>query len=374
MKGGELVLGLYLHVPFCMSKCPYCDFYSLAGSTDDDKDRYLQSMLDSLRHWSAKLNTSADTVYLGGGTPTLLGAERLSRLIASARDMFSVPNDAEITLEANPGDDLNDVLTAFAAVGGNRLSLGVQAVNDRQLQLLGRRHTVADAESAISAAHRAGIFNVSCDLMLGTSEQTAEDVRAAARRFAAWDARHVSAYLLKLESGTPYAAAPPSLPDEDASATLYLEAVTALKEQGYAQYEISNFAHPGFESRHNLKYWYSDPYLGIGPAAHSFLDGKRLYYPRSLSDFLSGCKPLAENPSDTVIPENSPEEFAMLRLRLTAGLTEAAFKARFGSPLPAAWRKKAAALPPHLVTVDADGIRLSPDGFLVSDAILARLL
>lgn len=368
------MLGLYLHIPFCVSKCPYCDFYSLAGSTDDDKDRYLQAMLTSLHRWSSQLNTAADTVYLGGGTPTLLGADRLARLITAARDAFNVPNDAEITMEANPGDDLNDIFAAFASAGGNRISLGVQAVNDRQLQILGRRHTVADVDAAIAAAHRAGISNVSCDLMLGTSEQTVEDVRAAAHRFAEWGARHVSAYLLKLESGTPYAAAPPSLPDEDTAASLYLEAVGALKEQGYAQYEISNFAKPGCESRHNLKYWNSEDYLGIGPAAHSFLDGKRLYYPRSLSAFLDNCSPLPEAPNDTEIPENSPEEFAMLRLRLTEGLTEAAFTARFGTPLPAAWHEKAAALPPHLVTADAKGIRLSPEGFLVSDAIIARVL
>ncbi len=368
------MLGLYLHVPFCASKCPYCDFYSLAGRTDDDKDRYLQTMIDSLRHWSSQLHTTADTVYLGGGTPTLLGADRLARLIAAARDAFSVPDGAEISLEANPGDDLNDILTAFAVAGGNRLSLGVQAVSDEHLQLLGRRHTVSDVDAAIAAARHAGISNVSCDLMLGTSEQTSADIRAAARRFAEWGARHVSAYLLKLESGTPYAAAPPALPDEDTAASLYLEAVAALKEQGYAQYEISNFARPGFESRHNLKYWCSEPYLGIGPAAHSFLDGKRLYYPRSLSAFLDGCEPLAENPNDTAIPENSPEEFAMLRLRLTAGLTETGYRTRFGSPIPLSWREKAAALPPHLVTVDAEGIRLTTEGFLVSDAILAHIL
>ena len=368
------MLGLYLHVPFCLSKCPYCDFYSLADSTDDDKDRYLRALIESLHQWSAQLQTTADTVYLGGGTPTLLGADRLARLIAATRDTFSIPSDAEITLEANPSDDLGEIFTAFAAVGGNRVSLGVQSVNDRHLQLLGRRHTVTDVDAAITAAHRAGITNVSCDLMLGTSEQTTTDVRAAAHRFAEWGARHVSAYLLKLESGTPYAAAPPALPDEDTAATLYLEAVAALKEQGYAQYEISNFAHPGFESRHNLKYWNSEDYLGIGPAAHSFLDGKRLYYPRSLPAFLDGCEPLAENPTDTVIPENSPAEYAMLRLRLTAGLTETAFAARFGTPIPTEWRQKAAALPPHLVAVDTYGVRLTPEGFLVSDAILARIL
>lgn len=368
------MLGLYLHIPFCASKCPYCDFYSLAGQTDEDKDHYLQAMLASLHRWSAQLHTAADTVYLGGGTPSLLGADRLAKLLVAARHAFQVPDGAEITMEANPGDDLCDILAAFAAAGGNRLSLGVQAVSDEHLHTLGRRHTVSDVDTAVAAARRAGIENLSFDLMLGTSGQTSADIRAAARRFAEWDARHVSAYLLKLESGTPYASAPPPLPDEDEAAALYLEAVAALGEQGYPQYEISNFAHPGFESRHNLKYWNSEPYLGIGPAAHSFLDGKRLYYPRSLSAFLAGCEPLPENPNDTVIPENSPEEFAMLRLRLTAGLTETGYRARFGSPIPLAWREKAAALPPRLVTADNVGIRLTAEGFLVSDAILAHVL
>lgn len=368
------MIGLYLHIPFCASKCPYCDFYSLAGQTDEVKDRYLQTLIASLQNWSAKLNTTADTVYLGGGTPSLLGAHRLETLLIAARDAFSVPNDAEITMEANPGDDLQNVLSTFASAGGNRVSLGVQSVNDSQLQLLSRRHTVTDVDAAVSAAHKAGITNLSFDLMLGTSGQTNTDIRTAARRFSEWGATHVSAYLLKIENGTPYAETPPPLPNEDAAATLYLEAVEALKDRGYKQYEISNFARPGFESRHNLKYWNCDPYLGIGPAAHSFLNGKRLYYPRSLSAFSADCKPLPENPNDTVIPENSPEEFAMLRLRLTEGLAETAFKERFGASIPTMWRQKAGALPPHLITVDERGIRLTPDGFLVSDAILSRIL
>lgn len=368
------MLGLYLHIPFCASKCPYCDFYSLTGKNDEDKERYVQAMIASLHHWSKKLNTEADTIYLGGGTPSLLGAHHIEALVSAARDAFCVPDSAEITMEANPGDDLGDILSAFSSVGGNRLSLGVQAVNDMHLQTLGRRHTVSDVDAAVTAAHGAGIENLSFDLMLGTSGQTENDIHAATRRFSQWGARHVSAYLLKLENGTPYAEFPPALPDEDTTATLYLEAVAALKEQGYAQYEISNFAHPGFESRHNLKYWNSDPYLGIGPAAHSFLDGKRLFYPRSLSAFLAGCNPLPETPDDTVIAENSPEEFAMLRLRLTEGLTENGYRSRFGTSIPRAWREKAEVLPPHLVIADNFGIRLTPEGFLVSDAVLCHIL
>ncbi len=368
------MLGLYLHIPFCSSKCPYCDFYSLVGQTDEDKDRYVQAMIHSLQRWSAQLNTAADTLYLGGGTPSLLGARRLARLITAARDAFSVSDNAEITMEANPGDSLDEILSAFVSAGGNRLSLGVQAVNDEHLHLLGRRHTVSDVDTAVTAVHRAGIDNLSLDLMLGTSGQTRAHIAEAARRFADWGARHVSAYLLKLENGTSYAATPPPLPDEDTAAALYLETVSALEKNGYAQYEISNFSHPGFESRHNLKYWYLEPYLGIGPAAHSFIDGKRLYYPRSIAAFLAGEKPLPETPADTAIAENSPAEFAMLRLRLTQGLTERDFEHRFGSPIPADWREKADTLPSHLVTVDKNGIRLTPEGFLVSDAIIAHII
>lgn len=368
------MIGLYLHVPFCVSKCPYCDFYSLTGSTDTDKDRYTAALLTALHDWAAHTGETADTVYLGGGTPSLLGAGRIHTLLKTARDAFHIPETAEITLEANPADNLDEVFRGFAAAGGNRVSLGVQAVNDDHLKVLGRRHTVRDVDSAVLAAHRAGLSNLSLDMMLATAGQTAADIHLAVRCFSDWGAKHVSAYLLKLESGTPYALSPPLLPDEDAAAALYLETVEALRENGYRQYEISNFAKTGYESRHNLKYWNSEPYLGIGPAAHSFIGGKRLYYPRSVTAFCEGAMPLPETDGASLFAENSPEEYAMLRFRLCEGLTEQGFAARFGSAIPAGWRKRAAALPPHLITADEYGIRLTAEGFLVSDAILARIL
>ncbi len=368
------MLGIYLHVPFCASKCPYCDFYSLVNTSDEEKDRYVAALVDRIAYWSEQLPKTADTVYFGGGTPTLLGAHRLETILAAVHKHFTIPASSEITIEANPGDDLTDVLSAFAACGGNRVSLGVQAVNDAHLRTLGRRHTIADADAAVQTAYRVGIQNLSLDLMLGTAGQTEQDITAAAHRFADWGAKHVSAYLLKLESGTPYALSPPILPDDDTAASLYLTAVSALREEGFAQYEISNFAKTGFEARHNLKYWNLEPYIGIGPSAHSFINGKRFYYPRSLQSFLDSPAPLSENPTDGAIPENSPSEYAMLRLRLTEGLTEQAFSARFGMPIPAEWRKRAAGMPSHLVTADEHGIRFTPEGFLVSDALIARIL
>ncbi len=366
-------LGIYLHVPFCASKCPYCDFYSVV-STEAQWDAYTAALCAAVEHWAVLTDETADTLYLGGGTPSLLGPDRLTQLITTARRAFRIPDTAEITLEANPGHDLRDIFAAFAAAGGNRLSLGMQAVNDAHLHTLGRRHTVHDTEAAVRTAQAAGIHNVSLDMMLGTPNQTAADVRAAAERCAQWGASHVSAYLLKIEPGTPFAAAPPAVPDEESTVALYHTAAEALETHGYRQYEISNFARPGCESRHNMKYWRLDPYLGLGPSAHSFWEGRRFAYPRDLAAFIDGCEPSAENPEQDGIPENSPEEYAMLRLRLVAGLREDGYQARYGAPIPAVWRQRAAHLPPTLITCDEDGLRLTRDGFLVSNAILAHLL
>lgn len=360
--------GIYVHVPFCVSKCPYCDFYSLTDVTDDDKDRYVQAILNRFAQYDG---IAADTLYFGGGTPSLLGGKRLAALVEGARRHFAL-SDAEITAEVNPADDLYDTLAAFAAAGGNRVSMGMQAATDEHLRLLGRRHTVSQVEQTVETVLQAGIRNFSLDMMLATPRQTATDVQTAIARCAAWGASHVSAYLLKIEPQTPFGSAPPPLPDEDAAADLYLAACDALERAGFAQYEISNFAKVGCESRHNLKYWNSEPYLGFGPAAHSFFDGKRLYYPRSLAAFLNGEPPIAEVGGD--IATASPEEYAMLRLRLTEGLAEQAFRDRFGHSLPAVWRERAARLPAALVTVDGQGIRFSREGFLVSDAAIAHIL
>lgn len=359
--------GIYVHAPFCVSKCPYCDFYSLTNVSDDDKDRYVQALLARFEQY----DTVADTLYFGGGTPSLFGGRRLDILIKGARRQFGLTN-AEITLEVNPADGLYDTVAAFAAAGGNRVSVGVQAVNDAHLHALGRRHTVAQVERALADIRQAGIANISLDLMLATPHQTEADVRAAVERCAAWGASHLSAYLLKLEPNTPFGQTPPPIPDEDQAVELYLAACEAMEQAGYHQYEISNFAKKGCESRHNLKYWNGDPYLGFGPAAHSFFGGKRFYYPRSLAAFLNGDPPLAEE--NDAIENGTPEEYAMLRLRLTDGLTEQGFFARFGKQIPIKWRQNAAKLPAALVSADENGIRFTRQGFLVSDAAIAHIL
>lgn len=362
-------IGVYVHVPFCVQKCPYCDFYSLP--TDDAvKTAYTEALK---AEFAAAEKITADTLYFGGGTPSLLGGERMAALVTAARKAFSLSEAAEMTMEANPGDDLEVVFSAFAAAGGNRVSIGVQATDDVTLQALGRRHTAAQAREAVEIAHRCGLQNVSADLMLGLEHQTPEAVEAAVKTVAAWDVTHVSAYLLKIEAGTPFATRSLTLPDEDETAELYLTAVSALEHAGFLQYEISNFAKPGYESRHNLKYWNGEEYLGFGPASHAFFGGKRTYLPRDLSGYLAGTlTPLAEE--DGEVPAGSKEEYALLRLRLRQGLSERLFSERFGEPIPAVWRERAARLPASLVTVDGEGIRLSAEGFLVSNAIFTAIL
>ncbi len=362
-------IGVYIHVPFCVRKCPYCDFYSLGGADELLKDAYTDALVARMQE---NASLTADTLYFGGGTPSLLGGKRLARLIQTARTCFAMPADAEITMEANPADDLRDTFAAFAAAGGNRLSLGMQSSSPLILQQLGRRHTPGDVQKAVEDARAVGIHNISLDMMLAVPHQTAAQVERDVAFCAALGASHVSAYLLKIEVGTPFAAQTLDLPDDDEAATLYLAAADALEKAGYHQYEISNFAMPDKHSRHNLKYWNGEPYMGFGPAAHSFCEGKRYAYPRDLQGFIDGCAPILEEDSD--IQAGSATEYAMLRLRLTEGLRADAFLERFGSSLPQSWIQAAKQLPRTLVRADDEGIALTKQGFLVSNAILTRIL
>lgn len=371
-------VGLYIHVPFCLAKCPYCDFYSLPLGRDEEiMDQYTQAVFLSLQGWGERLNRPADTLYFGGGTPSLLGGKRLARIMDAAARLFGL-DGAEITLEANPGSspDLEDTFHRFAAAGGSRLSMGMQSADEGELRFLGRRHTPFQVEAAVRAAERAGIANISLDMMVGLEGQTAASLEQTAAVCRTLGVQHVSAYLLKIEEGTPFCRQRQAmhLPDEDETAALYLAVCEELEGLGYRQYEISNFARPGFESRHNLKYWQGKPYLGIGPSAHSCLDGKRFYYPRNVEAFMQGAPPLPEDADDEIIPDGSPAEFLMLRLRLREGLTEQAYAARFGAAIPADWYRRAGKLPSHLITADERGIRLTRQGFLVSNAIIGRLL
>lgn len=361
--------GLYIHVPFCDGKCPYCDFFSLRGS-EAAMDEYTDCILEKIKNSAQKTDRKADTLYFGGGTPSLLGGKRIARLTEATRRAFGLEN-AEITVEANPGGDLSGFFREAAAAGVNRVSLGLQSSDENELHLLGRRHTADDAARAVEDARNAGLTNISLDLMLAVQGQTEESLARSAAFCAKLGANHVSAYLLKVEPHTAYWKERETLrlPGEDETAGLYLAACRELEHLGYRQYEISNFARPGFGSRHNLKYWHCEEYLGLGPSAHSFFGGKRFHYERSLAGFLRGDAPVQDGPGGDF------DEFAMLRLRLAEGLTDKTCLARFGYPVPERVKKAARLYEAGGLTVcGEDGFRFTPKGFLVSDMLTAEIL
>lgn len=362
-------IGLYLHVPFCDGKCPYCDFFSLRG-TDAAMDEYTDCMIGRIKYASEQIGRKADTLYFGGGTPSLLGGKRIARITEAARKYFGLEG-AEITAEANPGRELRGFLRDFAAAGGNRVSLGMQSADEGELLRLGRKHTPEDVLRAADEARSAGIENLSLDLMLATPGQTQESLARSAAFCKKAGAKHVSAYLLKVEPHTLFwkERGQLDLPDEDASAELYLAAVREFSGMGYRQYEISNFAVPGAESRHNLKYWRCGEYLGLGPAAHSFLCGVRFHEERSLRGFLAGGTPVQDGAGGNF------DEFAMLRLRLAEGLTDSACLVRFGRPIPENIRRAAERyFPAGLTEKVPGGFRFTPRGFLVSNTLTTEIL
>lgn len=362
--------GLYIHIPFCARKCDYCDFYSV---TADDRlmDAYLSALCDGLRQWPQRLNgRRAVSLYLGGGTPILFGARRLCALLDKCVHYFGL-EQAEITLEANPNHTDYDTLLSLRRAGYNRISFGVQSAVDEELRQLTRAHTAAQAKEAILAAQRVGFENVSADLMLAIPNQTPQSMRQSVKFLSALNVTHISAYLLKIEEGTPFYTRRGTLPlpDEDETAELYLQAVEALTQAGYPQYEISNFARSGFACRHNLLYWDCREYLGLGPAAHSFINGQRLAYPRDLKAYLAGSEPELTGSGGEF------EEYAMLRLRLNEGLVfEEARKRQYVFD-PLDLLKRAEPLQRYnLCTADEQGIRLTPEGFLVSNYCIGKLL
>ena len=373
-------LGLYIHIPFCRAKCAYCDFYSLKCA-EGEMDAYAAALTRQLKEYAPWCKGYAvDTVYFGGGTPSYFGAGRLSELLGVIRRHYAVTKDAEITFEANP-DSARDVkdLKRLKRAGFNRVSLGMQSSDAALLKAIGRIHSPAETEEAVTAARKAGFSNLSLDLIYGlpgqSREQWARDLAAAL----ALQPEHLSCYGLKIEPGTPLHARRDTLdlPDDDAQADMYLTAVKTLKEAGFAQYEISNFAKPGRESRHNLKYWRLEEYLGFGPGAHSDSGGVRFAWPRDLQGYIAtaGTPALLPSERDEIPPADRDSEYLMLGLRTAEGISKRVYERRFFRPfavLEPFLRRCAAA--GYALEPESGHWRLTPQGFLVSNQIIGELL
>lgn len=349
-------VGLYIHVPFCKRKCLYCDFYSAADTSRTDD--YTGAVIRNIK----AAGLTYDTVYFGGGTPSLLTAEQISDILSAA----DISDGAEISAECNPESADISYLCGLRSAGVNRVSFGIQSLEDGELAALGRLHNADKACEAVLSAHRAGFENISADLMLAIPMQTSESLNSTLDRLLKLPLTHVSAYLLKVEKGTPLSSDSlllEKVPDEDETADMYLMTAEKLSAAGFEQYEISNFARKGFECRHNLKYWRCEEYFGIGPSAHSFLGGERFCCPPDTEKFISA--PLQEKVS--LGTGGEPEEKAMLALRLTKeGLRLADF--------PEAESRAEPLLKSDLVKKEQGALMLTAKGCLVSNEIICRLI
>ena len=379
MKKPDKPLGLYIHIPFCKSKCVYCDFYSLPNA-EREMNRYTAALCRHLEETAPQAAAHlADSVYFGGGTPSYLGLRRLRKILKTVRKYYHIAHDAEITLEANP-DSTGDwrKLRALRRAGINRISLGVQSADDKELQALGRPHTYAQAVDAVGAVRRAGIRNLSLDLIYGLPGQTLALWQRTLNCAAALEPEHISCYGLQVEEGTPLwdRRDQLDLPDGDAQADMYLWTVERLAQLGYEQYEISNFARPGFASRHNLKYWTLGEYAGFGPRAHSDLGDVRYAYVRDLDAYCRGIKSggsiLSE--SERIPPRERDLEYLMLGLRTARGIERREFENRFRlsfAPVQETLEKCAG---PGYAVQSGGRWRLTPEGFLVSNQIIGQVL
>ncbi len=365
-------LGLYIHIPFCRSKCVYCDFCSYSGR-EADMSRYVDALIGEMERRPANGYT-ARTVYLGGGTPSLLGERELSRLLSSVRRHYRVAEDAEITCEVNPGTADYDKFSLLKSLGVNRVSLGVQSLSDRALRALGRIHTADGARRAYLDARRAGFSSISLDLMTGLPGESEEELTSTICGLIALAPEHISAYALSVEEGTPLSASPlrREIPDEDASADAMELAAGMLTAAGYARYEISNYARPGCESRHNLNYWRAGEYIGLGVAAHSYFGGERFGAPRDLDGYLIG-RELPRCDLEVITPAERERERVMLSLRLREGIDRARYLRDFGRDPCALFREATRRYPDCFLVTDT-ALALTDRGMNVSNPLIGELL
>ena len=373
-------LGIYIHVPFCRSKCQYCDFYSLTTKDDKLMDSYMEATVKHIKEAGALApNHKVDTIYFGGGTPSFFGADGMATILTAIRRYFDVANDAEISFEANP-DSVNDkLLRRLRAEGFNRVSLGIQCDDDAILQKIGRPHNYAQAVMAVERIRRAGYRNLSVDLMYGLPGQTLDGWEQTLTRVLTLNPDHISCYGLKVEERTPlydYKDAC-NLPDDDMQADMYLTAVEILKGKGYRQYEISNFARKGMISKHNWKYWTGGEYLGFGPDASSDFGGKRFTLVRDLLAYIDGIKHGGQVVAELQeIPQRERAgEFLMTRLRTAAGVDPKEYEKKYLLPFAPLEEALERCAKERLATKTSEGVwHLTPEGFLVSNSILSDLL
>lgn len=375
-------LSLYIHIPFCNSRCAYCNFVSKVGNLSE-KSRYTANLLEEIRMRAKDFNPryEVSTIYIGGGTPSCMEDGTIARILNEIYSKMTVRNQAEITLEVNPESVTQQKVLEYARAGVNRISIGLQCIQPSLLALMGRIHTLKDYERAVSDFRRVGITNISTDLILGYPNQKLSDVKNSLAKLIELDIPHISVYMLSVEEGTKLAQQIENkqlvLPTEKNTILMYQSAVKQLAEAGYVRYEVSNFAKIGYRSKHNQVYWDRGEYLGLGASAHSFVDGVRFANFDSIFEYNDRIEHLKfpVESTDKISVEEAKEEVVMLSLRTKEGLNLDAYKKQFGEDFAATKKDKIADLIKlGLLALDGSTLRVTDAGFLVLNRIVLELV
>ncbi len=374
-KDSKKSLGLYIHVPFCRAKCLYCDFCSVASAENELVERYVGSLVLCIAKAADKAKDyEIDTLYIGGGTPTVLSPRQMERVLDACFKGYSFADGAEISCECNPATGGYEYFSDIREMGINRLSIGLQSANDNELRALGRIHSYPEFVKTFGDARRAGFDNISIDLMYGIPEQTAESFNKTLEKITELAPEHVSAYCLKVESNTPFGRMGDALilPDDDKTSDMYELCCSFLLGKGYERYEISNFAKPDRRSRHNMRYWQCSEYLGFGAAAHSYFGGERFAFSPNIDDFARGEFLVAER--EKIEDSERMLEYVMLGMRLGDGISASDFLLTFGEDILSRFPRFGEFIRSGHVLYDGDKLCFSDKGVFVSSYILSEIL
>lgn len=374
-------LGLYVHIPFCERKCNYCDFYSLV-KTNEIENRYVDALLFEIKSYKDRCrNYEVDTVFIGGGTPSYLKSENIKLIMQEINNTFLISNDCEITIEANPNSINKDKALLYKSYGINRISLGIQSLDDSILKLVGRLHDSDEAVKAIRAIKEAGISNINADIMFGIPSQNVENIIKSLSRIIKEDVKHISFYSLKLEEGTPMFLMEKNglikTLDDDIEREMYYAGREYMENNGYVQYEISNFSKANYECRHNIKYWTCGEYIGFGPFAHSCFEDKRY---NNISDINIYCENF-NNPqkyrqlNEILNKESKIFEYIMLGLRMNKGIRIDDFNNKFDVNFLETYKKQIEKLlNNNLIILNNNTVKLSKKGMDISNYVFEEFM
>lgn len=381
MPDQDKKLGLYIHIPFCKAKCNYCDFNSYPG-LESLAAPYFKALEQEISCWAPLMkNNQIASIFIGGGTPSLVEPQLITRLMASCKNNFNIISGAEITIESNPGTLTPEKLYAYRNSGINRLSMGVQACQDSLLKLMGRIHSVNEFDENFRHAREAGFDNINLDLIFGLPGQSPEEWKETLEYAVRPGVTHLSCYSLKIEEGTVFAKKVDNgelLPlEEELDRQMYADARKILVQKGFRQYEISNFARPGFECSHNLIYWRAEEYLGIGAGAHSYVDGSRFNNIYGVKEYIDKSASLEKRQENLQVidRQESMSEYMMLGFRLLDGVNSKAFQARYGeNPEEVFGEKLKRLLRMELVEQNTDNFRLTEYGLDIANRVFAEFV